>query len=266
MGQDVILGAFTKPWPKEALSLEELGSLLYTMGFSGVEFCVREGYQVEPTDAHKGLKEIVKVMKEYGIKVTSIGSDTTENIFSACSEAGIPIVRTLAGLDLSKGYKGAFEEAKRKIEAVIPLCEKYKVKLGIQHHFGPMISHSMELYQLIKDYDPDYVGAIWDSAQSALAGEEPEQGLDIIWPYLCQVNLKNVFYMRTSGPESDAKWTRYFTTGRQGLASWDRIAGYLTEKNYKGPVILTHEYTNQKEINSLLEQDICYAKKLFQMR
>lgn len=263
MKKDIIFGAFTKPWPKEKMSLDELGRLLHIMGFDGVEFCVREGYQAEPSNARKGLKEIVSVMGEYGITVTGIGSDATEEIFSACSEAGVPIVRTLAELDLSKGYAGAVDEVKRKIETILPLCEKYQVKLGIQHHFGPMISHSMELYQLIKDYDPRYVGAIWDSAQSALAGEEPEQGLDIIWPYLCQVNLKNVFYQRTNGPESSAEWTRYFTTGRQGLASWDRIAEYLTKKQYKGPVILTHEYTNQKEIHTLLAEDIKYAKTLF---
>lgn len=262
MNKEIILGAFTKPWPKAKMNLDELGSQLHAMGFDGVEFCVREGYQVEPADAQKGLKEIVRVMGTYGITVTSIGSDTTENIFSACSEAGIPIVRTLAGLDLAKGYANAVEEVKRKIERLLPLCEKYHVKLGIQHHFGPMISHSMELYQLIKDYDPRYVGAIWDSAQSVLAGEEPEQGLDIIWPYLCQVNLKNVFYMRTNGPESQAEWTRYFTTGRQGLASWTKIADYLKKKQYRGPVILTHEYTNQKEVNTLLEEDLKYARTL----
>ena len=132
----------------------------------------------------------------------------------------------------------------------------------LEHHFGPMISHSMELYQLLKDYDPKYVGAIWDSAQSILAGEEPEQGLDIIWPYLCQVHLKNVFYQRTSGPENRAEWTRYFTTGRQGLASWERVAGYLMKKQYKGAVILTHEYTDQSSVNRLLKEDLDYAKTL----
>lgn len=263
MNKDMIIGAFTKPWPKKCLSLEELGALLHTMGFNGVEFCVRDGYQVEPSNAKEGLKEIVKVMKKYNITVTSVGSTTDENIFSACSEAGVPIIRTLAELDLSKGYAKAVEEVKRKIESIIPLCEKYNVKLGIQHHFGPMISHSMELYQLIKDYDPRYVGAIWDSAQSILAGEEPEQGLDIIWPYLCLVNLKNVFYLRTNGPESNAKWMRYFTTGRQGLASWEKIADYLKKRQYKGAVILTHEYTNQDAVNTLLAEDIAYARNLF---
>lgn len=259
--KNIILTAFTKPWPNQ--SLDQLGSLLNEMGFKGVEFCLRPGYQVEPADAHKGLKELVKQMDKYGVRVTSIASDTDENIFSACSEAGIPIIRILASLELERGYNSAVESVKRKIEKLIPMCEKYNVKVGIQHHFGPMISHSMELYQLIRDYDPKYIGAIWDSAQSILAGEEPEQGLDIIWPYLCLVNLKNVFYMRTTGPESEAKWQRYFTTGKQGLASWPRIADYLNKRQYKGAVCLTHEYTNQTEVNKLLLEDIKYAEIIF---
>ncbi|MDI6618084.1 MAG: sugar phosphate isomerase/epimerase family protein [Clostridiales bacterium] len=262
--KEIIFGVFTKPWTTQ--SLDELGNMLSKMGFNGVEFCLRKGYQIEPESAKEGLKKLVSVMKKYGIAVTSIGSSTDENIFEACAEAGVPIIRTLAPIDLKKGYNAAVEEVKRRIDKVVPLCEKYNVKLGIQHHYGPMISNSMELYQLLKDYDPKYIGAIWDSAQSVLAGEEVEQGLDIIWPYLCLVNLKNVFYLRTNGPESEAKWHRYFTTGKQGLASWPRIAGYLKKRQYKGAVILTHEYSNQAEVNKLLAEDVRYAKSLFDER
>ena len=259
--EGIIFSAFTKPWMTQ--SLDEIGTMLNQFGFDGMEYCLREGYQIEPANARDGLKELVNVMARYGVVVTSIASSTEENIFEACAEANIPIIRILAPLNLEKGYMNAVAEVKTKIEKLIPLCERYSVKIGIQHHFGPMISHSMELFQLIKDYDPKYIGAIWDSAQSILAGEEVEQGLDIIWPYLCLVNLKNVFYMRTNGPESQAKWSRYFTTGKQGLASWPDIASYLKQKNYQGAICITHEYNNQKDVEKLLAEDITYAKSLF---
>lgn len=259
--EGITFAAFTKPWMTQ--SLDEIGRMLSQMGFDGVEFSLRNGYQIEPAKAKTGLKELVNVMSHYGVTVTSIAGPTDENIFEACAEAKVPIIRILAPLNLEKGYVPAVAEAKGKIEKLIPLCEKYHVKIGIQHHFGPMISHSMELYQLIKDYDPRSVGAIWDSAQSILAGEEVAQGLDIIWPYLCLVNLKNVFYLRTNGPESPAKWQRYFTTGKQGLASWPDIAAYLKKRQYQGAICITHEYSNQNDVNKLLAEDITYAKSLF---
>ncbi|HEY5560273.1 MAG TPA: TIM barrel protein [Clostridiaceae bacterium] len=258
--KEIFFTAFTKPWISQ--SLDEIGKMVSDMGFKGIEFSLREGYQVEPSNAQKGLIQLVKVMEQHDVMVTSIAGSTDENTFEACAAAGIPIIRILANLDLKIGYWSAVDNVKRKIEKIIPLCQKYNVKIGIQHHYGPMISNSMELYQLIKDYDPRYVGAIWDSAQSILAGEEPEQGLDIIWSHLCLVNLKNVFYRRTSGPELEAKWERYFTTGKQGLASWPRIINYLESKGYNGAICLTHEYSSQNNVNQLLFEDIKYAKSL----
>lgn len=257
----IIFSAFTKPWMTQ--SLDEIGTMLNHLGFDGVEFSLRNGYQIEPANAMDGLPKLVKIMANHGITVTSIASDPTEPVLAACANAGIPIIRILAPLDLKKGYAAAIQEFKVYLDQLVPLCEKYKVKIGIQHHFGPMISHSMELLQLLKDYDPNYIGAIWDSAQSILAGEEVEQGLDIIWPYLCLINLKNVYYHRTSGPESDATWQRYFTTGRQGLAPWPKIADYLKSRQYRGAICITHEYTNQTEVNRLLAEDIHYARSLF---
>ena len=115
------------------------------------------------------------------------------------------------------------KQDKKEIEGFIPLCEKYGVKVGIQHHYGPMVSNSMEMLHLFEGYDPRYVGAIWDAAHSGLAGEEPEQGLDIVWSHLCMVNFKTAFYNLQTGPEAEeAKFERYFTTGRHGLSSWYR--------------------------------------------
>jgi hypothetical protein len=36
----------------------------------------------------------------------------------------------------------------------------------------------MGLHNLVKDYDPVHVGAIWDAAHSALEGMEPEPALE----------------------------------------------------------------------------------------
>lgn len=258
----ITFSAFTKPWKTQSIS--EIGKLVSSLGFNGIEFSLRPGYQVEPDNAEKGLPELVKQMDYYGIKVTGVAGDTSEKIFAGCATAGIPVIRILANIDLKLGYWASEEKIKRQIEKILPLCEKYKVKVGVQNHYGPFISNSMELYHLLEGYNTEYVGAIWDSAQSTLAGEEPEQGLDIIWSKLCLINLKNVFYRRSNGPEAEkAKWERYFTTGRQGLASWPRIIEYLENRNYMGTIVLTHEYTDESQINRLLAEDIAYTKSLF---
>jgi sugar phosphate isomerase/epimerase len=153
---------------------------------------------------------------------------------------------------------------KREIDSFLPLCEKYGVKIGLQHHYGPGLNNSMELRHILEDYDPKYVGAIWDAAHSGLAGEEPEQALDIVWEKLLLVNFKNAFYKRQNGPEaSRAEYSRHFTTGRQGLASWERAIKHLKKLGYEGNICLTAEYSDEEKVNEYTAQDIVYIKYLF---
>jgi sugar phosphate isomerase/epimerase len=122
----------------------------------------------------------------------------------------------------------------------------------------------MELLHILEAYDPKYVGAIWDAAHSALAGEEPEQALDIVWDKLLLVNYKNAFYMRQNGPEADrAEYRRYFTTGPQGMASWERSIRHLKKLGYEGNICLTAEYTDEEKVNEYTSLDIVYIKSLF---
>ena len=191
ISNNIVLSVFTKPW--RDLPLPELGKFVSDLGFTGIEFPLRPGYQVEPEDAEKGLPTLVKELDKYGIKVTSVAGDTTERVFAGCAEAGIPIIRIMPRVDIETGFVASIEKIRREIDGFYPLCEKYNIKVGIQHHFGDFLINSMEVYYLVEKYDPRYIGAIWDAAHSALAGEEPEIGLEIVESHLCMVNLKNIF-------------------------------------------------------------------------
>ena len=253
---------FTKPWKTQPI--DELGKFISGLGFDGIEFPVRRGYQVEPENAEKGLPQLAKQLGEYGLKLTSIASNTSENVFAGCAAAGIPIIRIMAGIDLKNGYYSSIDNIKKEIDGIVPLCEKYGVKVGIQHHYGAGVNNSMELRCLIEKYDPRYIGAIWDAAHSALAGEEPEQGLEILWSQLYMVHLKNAFYKLVTGPEAEkAEWKRYFTTGMHGLSSWDRISSFLRKREYSDVICLTAEYSDEEHVNRLISEDLSYAKSLF---
>ena len=122
----------------------------------------------------------------------------------------------------------------------------------------------MGLMHLIGQYDPRYVGAVWDAAHNALQGEEPDLALDIVWSHLCMVNLKNAFWQRITGPEAQvAGWRVYWTSGRYGLASWPRVVAELKRRKYRGVVCLTAEYGDRDAVNRLIGEDIAFAKSLF---
>jgi hypothetical protein len=68
---------------------------------------------------------------------------------------------------------------------------------------GAFVVNAMGLRHLLDGFDPRLIAGVWDAAHNALQGEEPELGLDIIWPHLCMVNLKNAIWVRKNAPEKD---------------------------------------------------------------
>ena len=106
---------FTKPW--QSLSLEDLGKLVKAVGFDGVELAVRPGYQVEPDNVSKGLREAVKILGDQGVVISSIAGPTDEPTIAACGENGIPIIRICQGIDLKIGYL----ESEKKISSLLPV-------------------------------------------------------------------------------------------------------------------------------------------------
>jgi sugar phosphate isomerase/epimerase len=259
--EQILYSVFTKPW--KSLSVWELATLVKDMGFDGVEFPLRDGYQLEPVNADQ-LPRLVQQFADHELKIFSVASSTDERVFAGCAEAGIPVIRIMPSIKPEAGYISSEKKVREHLESLVPLCEKYGVKVGVQQHYGNNVADSMGLLHLMEGLDEDHVGAVWDAAHDALAGQQPEFGLDIVWPYLCMVNLKNAFYKRMNGPEAhQSEWKRYFTSGRHGLASWPRIAEYLKSRSYNGVVCLTAEYTNEHDLDRLIRQDLIYAKSLF---
>ncbi len=162
-----------------------------------------------------------------------------------------------------EGYLASVANAQREYDALVPLLDRYGVQIGVQNHCDRFVPNALGLLHLIGRYDPKHVGAVWDAAHNALNGEDPELALDIIWSHLCMVNLKNALWRRTTGPEAeDVQWRPYWTSGRQGLASWPRTSRELKRRAYSGVVCLTAEYDDEESVNRLIAEDIAYARQL----
>ncbi len=253
---------FTKPWREKTPA--ELGGLVSGLGFTAIELPLRPGYQVEPENAERDLPAIQRALGEYGVRVASVASGTEERIFAACQAADVRILRIMVGADRSQGYLKSIEKTRRELDALVPLCERYGVTLGVQHHYGFGVFNTMEMRHLLEGYDSKHIGAIWDAAHSALSAELPEQALDIIWDKLCLVNLKAAYYRRTNGPEaSQAAFEPYFTTGQNGASSWKEIADYLVRRGYAGDICMPAEYTDEPNVEDYIARDFAYAKSLF---
>jgi sugar phosphate isomerase/epimerase len=256
----IVYSVFTKPWRE--MSAAELAEHVHNLGFDGVEFPVRPGYQVEPENVRQGLPELARRMAEWDVQIYSVAGPTDEATIAACAEAGVPTIRIC--VTMSADYMADEAQLRREYDALVPLLDKYGVRLGIQNHNGRNIANAMACRHLVEGYDPRHLGIVWDAAHEALAGTEPELALDIAWSHLCLVNLKNGLWQRTNGPEAEvAEWRTYWTGGRYGLASWPRVAAELQRRGYEGVVCLTAEYSDHDAVNRLIAEDIAFARSLF---
>lgn len=270
--QEMCIGftIFTKPWPE--MPLEELAELVANLGFDGVELPVRPGFQVTPESKTVTLPKAARIFGDLNLRISSVAGDLDEATITACGEARVPILRTMARIDLQVGYRASEESLWRRFDALLPVLEACNVKLGVQNHCGEWVGSAIGLMHLIDHYDPARVGAVLDFAHCALAGEPEAMAVDIVWPHLCLVNFKNAFWRRQVGPESeDVIWREYWTTGSQGIASWPKAADELARRGYRGDVCLTAEYTDPlnggerkgESVIPLIAQDFAFAKRAF---
>lgn len=255
---------FTKHW--KTLSLEQTAETAAKMGFNGVEIPVRAGFQVTPDSALGLLAEAQKIFTQQGCPILSIAAPLTEPVFRGCAKAGIPAVRIMfTGEDAVVPFWERFDRMLQTLKQALPLCQEYGIKIAVQPHYGPGISNSMELYELLRRCDSPWVGGIWDAGHAGLAGEPPEQGLDILWPYLMWVNLKAAFYSSADNASHMGR-KPFFTTGMKGLCSWERTAAYLRCRQYDGIVCIFAEYTEETQTEAYSKIDLEYARKLLETR
>lgn len=246
---------FTKPW--KTASTEELIGIVTNMGFNAIEFPLRDGFQVSPAECEAKLPVFAKQLKNSGVRIENVASTPTENVFSACAQSDIHMIRIM--FTPPKGLEYTEQEALflKQLDSYVPLCEKYGVKIGLQMHYGTGPSTTGDMMRIVRHFDKKHIGAIWDAAHSGLAGELCEQAIDQAFSHLCLVNFKNARYqMNGRAPSGEAEFTPFFCPGPDGQCSWPRAVKHLKEKGYTGTWCMPAEYTetqNNKEME--------YAKK-----
>lgn len=262
MSEPVQFSVFTKPW--RSLEPVRLAQMVRGWGFDGIEFPLRPGYQVEPSRAEQDLPKLARTLQAEGVSIFSVASSLDEQVFAACADADVPLIRIMVPIAREQGYLASEVEAVKRLEIALVHAERYQVSIGVQQHYGDCVPNAFGLVRIVERLHHPLLKSVWDAAHDALAGIEPEYGLELVRSSLGMVNLKNAYYVRTNGPEAEgAEWTRYFTTGPHGLASWTRVAKTLARFQYQGVVCLTAEYDAASAVDVLVAQDICYARDTF---
>ena len=232
---------FTKPWPKS--SAEELGPKLASLGFQGIELPVREGFQVTPDSVESTLPQFADRLRENGLEIASVAGELDEATAIGCGKARVPIIRTMLKLDTALSYQDNVDAFRQRCEALYPVLKETGVSIGLQNHCDGFACSSLSIIHAIEPLDPDCVSAVLDLGHTGLEGEREDIAIDIAWPRLSMINLKNALRFEEGKDENGVtRWNRTWVPGKEGYTSWSASIEELGRRQYSSPICITAEY------------------------
>lgn len=256
----------------KGLDIERLIEVIKFVDGEGADLCVRPGYLVEPENCSENLPEIVKNFKDAGLSIPLIttpvdfvepDSPITEKLFSTCGEIGIKLIK-LGYWFMGKDYWETVGKIRKIIEKFVKLSEKYNVKVLIHTHSGETMSiNSASTMNLIKGFDPRYIGVFLDPGHLSLVGEPLPMALNIVGEYLSAVAVKDFVRERViSGGKRT--WEKRVVPLGEGFADWHTLIRLLLEMKFSGPVSIHSEYS-EYDLETIIDQtriDIRYFRKV----
>jgi len=253
---------FTKIFPKD--SLKELAQRVKKMGFQGIEYPFRSGYQVEMENAPRGLPLLAKAMKEEGIEITVATANFDENnssyveaFYEAVGKQGIPFIRPAYYRSGGLYFWSQLEVARKKLKSLAKLSAKYGPKTLLHNHSGSLLTCSCLGARMLADTcDPEYVGIYIDFAHLSLNGEPFEMALGICGEYLSLVGVKaNRYVAGNRNEKGELQYKVEWTPLKDGITDWTKAVKLLKKVAYNGPYIFHAEYTACEEATEFVVQD-----------
>lgn len=251
MDADVDVVMFTKHLKRTGgLALPTAADRLVEWGFDGADLTVRPGGYVDPTevDVETALPEAVETLEGRGLSVPM----ATTGVTGADEPAAEPTFRAAAacGIDrLKLGYwrydgfgtmRDGLAAMADDLEGLAALGADHGVTPCVHIHSGSFLSaEAGVLWTLLREHDPDRLGAYLDPGHMAVEGGLGgwEQGLDLLGEHARLVAVKDFAWERTDG-----EWTTTAAELTEGLVPWERAFEHLDTLDYDGPVSIHGEY------------------------
>lgn len=261
---------FTKPWKE--LEISALADLIADLGFNGIELPVRPGFQVEPDTIEDTLPHAADVFRQRGLTIYSVAGDMDLKTARACASAGVPVLRTMLKITPDKSYMEHVDAFRALCQELGEVLDGSGTTIGLQNHCDEFVTSAIGLIHAIDPLPQSQVSAVLDMGHTGLDGELEEIAIDIAWPRLSLVNLKNAVRFEDGKDRHGATiWNRTWVPGREGYTSWQRVMSELGKRNYELPICITCEYKDAErkglsgnDVIPPLKDDLKFLKDLIE--
>jgi len=255
--------------PLDGFDFQYMCECLNRAGIEGFDLTVRPGGKVTPEKVEDDLPRLVGEAKKYNLAldmmVTSILSPDdqfTERILKTASSVGVTHYRLgWAAYDTGKGIMETLQDYKFALARISGLNKKYNIKGAYQNHAGARIGGPVwDLYELLKDLPPEYIGCQYDVRHAVVEGANAWIiGLRLLAPFINSLAIKDFTWQTVKGKPSAVT-----VPMGEGMVNWDLFFKTIKELKISVPMTLHVEYpliSKVEESHSLTrKQEIISAK------
>lgn len=273
--------AFTKCL--QFLNFEEIGEVLSLLGFDGADITLRPGGQVEPAEAKTALPLAIRALEKNNISipmvVTSITNPTDPlsiSTLQALADTGIKFYRMgWMKYEESKTIQQNLDEHKKTFEKLAALNEKLGIHGDYQNHSGNSVGSPVwDIYELVKNVNPDYLGVQYDIRHAVTEGAYSwKLGMKRVAPWIRTIDIKDFVWGKTEKGE----WQHQNVPLGEGRISFDEFLKEYAELKVEAPISIHYEYDlggaelGKKEITmdrikiyGMMKKDINWLKSRLQ--
>ena len=274
--------AFTVMMPE--FTLQEAASELKRLGYDGVEWRVHSvpNQPVAEADFWAGNKatvdietiakkaaDIRKLTDDHGLEIVGLGTylsykllDDVERCMEAAKIMGCGSIRVSPpSYDGSENYNDLYEEAVEGYTRVEDLARAYRVRANVEVHHGRICASASLAYRFVSNFDPDFVGVIFDPGNMVCEGfENWQMGLEMLGPYLSHVHVKNAAWVEDYTADGVKHWKTTVVPVKEGIVCWSEVLTVLDKVGYRG--WLSFEDFAVGDTHLKLADDIAYMKSL----
>jgi sugar phosphate isomerase/epimerase len=273
--------AFTKCL--QFLSYGEMANVLAEQGFDGADLTVRKGGQVLPENVETDLPQAVYALRKAGINSNMIATDInnaddplTKRVLKTMADLGIQYYRMgYIDFDDKKSIPQNLDNIKLTFEKLEKLNREFGVTGNYQNHSGTRVGGPVwDLYHLLKDRNPDFIGVQYDIRHATVEGGVSwPVGMKLLAPWIRTTDIKDFIWEKN---EKDAWIVKNVPLG-EGMVNFSKYFELYKSLNISAPVSIHYEYDlggaehgnknptmSHEEIYSWLKKDITFLKKIFE--
>ena len=240
-----IICAFSKTF--QWLGYDDLAVFLAEAGFEGIDLTVRPDGHVLPENVERDLPAAVKAAQKQKLSipmiVTAITDATdpfTERILKTAADQGVKYYRLgYYQYDSKLSIPKNLENVRKQMEALAKLNERYGLQGGYQNHAGSNVGSPVwDLYLLLKDLNPQYIGCQYDVRHASVEGFNSwTLGFKAIAQYVKHECIKDYIYINNNG-----KWGIKSVPLGTGAIDFKKYFALRKEYGINGPLTYHFEF------------------------